>query len=277
MSAQTTERLLQILPPFLGSSVKYELLRKLREKYRLPESHSIEVTTANYRNLVNPLVQRLIAKAYSANLPVALEERLGWLSHADTEAAKSLMAGAEASAMAAMLSRLDEEFAQMERLLSLAPRGTLRHRIELPYGIITLSVKKGQPMEDGKKSTEIATSRTIDSSAITTSDQLIKHAIRNLTPEQMSEISKKATDVAITLQEEAVRADQRFTNAAKDIDHLVDTVKESERLGGDYKHSGNYNTASGTTSVNFRRDSSKIWIIAAIALAVLVLLLVMRH
>jgi hypothetical protein len=210
-------------------------------------------------------------------LPAALEQRLGWLSHADTEAAKSLMAGAEASGMAAMLSRLDEEFENMERLLSVAPKGTLRHRIELPYGIITLAVKKGQPMEDVKKSCELANSRTIDSTAITTSDQLIKHAIRNLTPEQMAEISKKATDVAISLQEDAARADQRFDNAAKDIDHLVETVKESERLGGNYKHSGNYNSASGTTSVNFARDSSKVWIIVAIALAVVVLLLIVKR
>ena len=182
MSAQTTERLLQILPPFLGVGVKYELLRKLREKYRQPETHTIEVTTFNYRGILDPLVERLIAKAYSVNLPAELEQRLGWLSSSDTSAAKSLMAGAEAAAMKATLSRIDEEFLQMERLLAATPKGTLKHKIELPYGVISLAVKRGRPMENGNGNSDLVTNRTIDSTAITTSDQLLKNAIRNLTP-----------------------------------------------------------------------------------------------
>ena len=277
MSAQTTERLLQVLPPFLGTIVKYELLRKLRERHRLPERHSLEVTTTNYKSLVGPLVQRIIGRAYSNNLPADLEQRLSWLCHDDTQAAGSLLAGAEALAMEAVLSRLDEEFIQMERLLAAQPKGKIIHVIELPYGIVTLSVRKGNPMEDEKKSSELATARTIDSTAITTSDQLLKHAIRNLTPEQMNEVSKKATDEAVNLQVEAIRADRRFDDASRQMDAFLTETERIARVDVNFKKEASFNTASGTTSIKVERNSSKLWIIVAAALAVLVLLLVMKR
>jgi hypothetical protein len=228
MSAQTTERLLQILRPFLGAPVKHELLRKLRERYRQPESLSLEVTTLNYRSLVMPLVERLISKAYTANLPAELETRLAWLSDDDATAGKALLAGAEAAAMAISVARLDQEFSQMERLLTVTPKGRVTHRIELPYGVITLSVKRGQPMDE--KKSEIIPRRTIDSTAIATSDGLLKNAIRNLNPDQLSEVLKTAADEDIKLQIAAHQSDQRFSNAARDIDNFVDTTRRLGRL-----------------------------------------------
>ncbi len=274
MSAQTTERLLQILPPFLGAPVKHELLRKLRERYRQPESLSLEVTTLNYRSLVMPLVERLISKAYTANLPAELETRLAWLSDDDATAGKALLAGAEAAAMAISVARLDQEFSQMERLLTVTPKGRVTHRIELPYGVITLSVKRGQPMDE--KKSEIIPRRTIDSTAIATSDGLLKNAIRNLNPDQLSEVLKTAADEDIKLQIAAHQSDQRFSNAARDIDNFVDTTRRLDQMQSDYQVSGTFNTASGTTSVNARRNASKTWIIVVIALGILVVLLILR-
>lgn len=274
MSAQTTERLLQTLPPFLGTSVKYDLLRKLRERYRQPENWTLDVTTANIRETVKPLVQRLISKAYCLNLPAELEARLGWLSHADSQAATSLMAGAEASAMVLAVSRLDEEFAQIERLVATTPRGTVSHRIELPYGLITLNVKRGNRMDDRKS--EILAGRTIDSAELTTSEQLLKHAIKHLTPEQLSEVSKKATEEALNLQVEAARADQKHVNSERDMERFIDHARRMDQTQSDYSVSGQFNTASGSTSVSANRNSSKTWIIVVIALAVLVVLLIMK-
>lgn len=277
ISAQTTERLLHILPPFLGTQVKYDLLRKLRERFRQPESHQVEVTTRNYKELVKPIVERLVTKAYTANLPESIESRLKWLSDDDANAAKSLMAGAEAAAMAMTLSRLDEEFASMERLLVASPKGKLNHRIELPYGVLTLLVRRASAVEDPKRSSELTIRPGSENAEITTSDQLLRNAIRNLTPEQMSQISAKATEEALKIQTEAVRADQRFQNASRDIDSFIDGTRRLESQNVDFKQSGTFNTASGTTSINVRKDQSKTWIIVAVALAILVLLLILSR
>jgi hypothetical protein len=275
MSAQTTERLLQILPPFLGAPVKHELLRKLRERYRESESLFLEVTTLNYRSLVMPLVERLIFKAYSANLPADLEARLAWLSDDDATAAKALLAGAEAAAMAISVGLMDQEFLQMESLLIVAPKGQVAHRIELPYGLITLSVKRGKPMD--QKKSEIISRRTIDSTTIANSDGLLKNAIRNLNPDQLSEVLKTAADEDLKLQIGALQSDQRFSNAARDIDNFVDTTRRLDQMQSDYQVSGTFNTASGTTSVTAQRNRSMTWIIVVIALAILVVLLIMKR
>ena len=132
-------------------------------------------------------------------------------------------------------------------------------------------------MEDAKKSSELATSRTIDSTAITTSDQLLKHAIRNLTPEQMNEVSRKATDEAMNLQVEAIRADRRFDDASRGMDAFISETERIARTDVNFTKEAAFNTASGTTSIKVERNTSKLWIIVAIALAVLVLLLITRH
>jgi len=277
MSAQTTERLLQVLPPFLGTQVKYDLLRKLREKYRLQESYHLEVTTLDYKAIVKPVVENLVTKAYTSNLPGSIESRLRWLADEDVNAAKSLMAGAEAAAMRITLSLLDQEFAKMEALLALNPKGKLTHRIELQYGVLTLLVRRGTAVEDSKKSSELTVRGGTGTNAITSSDQLLRDAIRNLTPEQISQISMKATEEAVNLQTEAVRADQRFHNASRDIDSFIEGTQKLKNQDVNFNKSGTFNTASGTTSINVSKDNSKVWIIAAIALGVLVVLLVLSR
>lgn len=275
MSAQTTERLLQILPPFLGTQVKFDLVRKLRERYREPESLRLEVTTRDYRRVVKPVVERLVSKAYTQNLPESIEARLKWLSDNDGNAAKSLMAGAEAAAMRLTVSRLDEEFSEMERLLQLTPKGKVTHRIELPYGVITLLVKRGNEVLEPEKSAELSVRPGVESTALASTDQLLRNAIRNLTPEQLSQVSVRATDEALNLQLEAHRANQRFDNARRDIDGFVEDTRRLKNQDVSFEKTGSFNTASGTTSIKVSNDRSRIWIIAAIALAVLVLLLVL--
>jgi hypothetical protein len=144
MSAQTTERLLQLLPPFLGADTKCDLIRKLREKHRQTSTHNLGVTTTNYREAVYPVAQGLVAKAYNANLPSAIESRLNWLCDSDSAAASSLLAAAEAAATTIILSRIDEEFGMMHRLLSCGNTRELTHQIDLPYGILILPSRKGR-------------------------------------------------------------------------------------------------------------------------------------
>jgi hypothetical protein len=91
----------------------------------------------------------------------------------------------------------------------------------------------------------------------------------------MSQISLRATEEAVNLQTEAIRADQRFHNASRDIDSFIQGTQKLKDQDVSFSNSGTFNTASGTTSIKVSKDNSRIWIIAAIALAVVVLLLVL--
>ena len=87
----------------------------------------------------------------------------------------------------------------------------------------------------------------------------------------------KATEEAINIQAEAARSDQRFENAARDIDHFVQNTQKLKSEDTNFTSSGTWNTASGTTSIKVTKDSSKLWIIVVIALAVLVLFLLTKR
>jgi hypothetical protein len=93
----------------------------------------------------------------------------------------------------------------------------------------------------------------------------------------MAEVSKRATEEAITLQVEAARADQRFANSTRDMNEFVDRVKALDQMEGEYSETSTFNTASGTTTVNVRKNSTRTLLIVVAALAVLVLLLIMRR
>lgn len=75
-SAQTIDRLLDSLPQVLNFDGKCELLRKLRERHRRPEDHSIQVRVDDWKSDLIPLVKRIVEKAHTANLPEVVERRL---------------------------------------------------------------------------------------------------------------------------------------------------------------------------------------------------------
>ena len=146
-------------------------------------------------------------------------------------------------------------FAARRRILangataSSCSKGKLTHRIELPYGVLTLLVKRGKSVEEPRKSSDLAVQPGSEVNAITSSDQLLRNAIRNLTPEQMSQISLRATEEAVNLQTEAIRADQRFHNASRDIDSFIQGTQKLKDQDVSFSNSGTFNTASGTTSI----------------------------
>src|SRR5690242_10097920 len=75
-SAQTINRLLDSLPLVLNFDGKCDLLRKLRERHRRLEHHTLKVKADDWQQHVVPLVRAVIQKAYRANLPEIVEQRL---------------------------------------------------------------------------------------------------------------------------------------------------------------------------------------------------------
>ena len=154
-SAQTSERLLETLPTFLPLPVKCDLLRKLREHYRSPESHNLTVSVYAWRESIKPLVERLIHRAYTAEVPEGVASRLNWLSSGSMQATKALLAEAEAIAAKNTVAYLEREFQNIERLLSVPSNKLVTDTISLPYGtikiIINRSAKMPNPNDDPRR------------------------------------------------------------------------------------------------------------------------------
>lgn len=142
---QTFRRFLLNLPHVMNFDLKCEVLRELREAYCSQDIYELSVTTNNWKETLTPMVQTVIKKALTAELPDSLSHRLTWLAEDDITVANALLAESQARETANALTLLEKEFSNIEELLDNMPgAGKVTHRLKLPLGTITLNVKKGR-------------------------------------------------------------------------------------------------------------------------------------
>lgn len=141
---QTFNRLLIHLPSVMSFDLKCEVLRKLREEYCAKDNYQLSVSTDDWRDRITPLVNGVIEKSYTAELPRHLEERLKWLSADDMVVARAILAESQAQESRNALKLLEQEFENIERHIEESGgRSRVTHTIKLPLGTITLKIKEG--------------------------------------------------------------------------------------------------------------------------------------
>jgi hypothetical protein len=278
-SGKTLERLVSTLPPLLSFNTKCELLRRLRERNRQRENHNLTVDTTNWAQAIAPLVSRIVSKAYTAVVPEIVERRLEWLADGDMQAAKAILAEAEAQEGRNAVVLLKQEFQNIERIIPSLPRGgKVTHAIELPYGRIHLTIKRNKYMANENKS--IVPKSKTESLFRPTAEDIFDTAFDNLDREQASNVSNKAAEEAIRIVAEKKRSEQKFDNAKKDIGRFIENANEMDRASGvrDYSMSGAFESASGTTNIQVSRQRSKTAIVIAVVVGlVLLLYFLSRH
>jgi len=142
---QTFRRFLLNLPQVMSFDLKCEVLRELREAYCAQDTYEVAVTTDDWKQTLAPMVQTVIQKALTAELPESVSRRLTWLAENDVTVANAILAESQARETANALTLLEKEFSNIEELLDNMPgTGKVTHQLKLPLGTITLSVKKGR-------------------------------------------------------------------------------------------------------------------------------------
>lgn len=142
-SSQTYERFLVHLPKIMSYDLKCEVLRLFMEEYAPKDEHELDVYTDNWRESLEPLIQNLIDKAFTAQLPAEVEKQIEWLGDGDMVAAQAILRSSQAAEGRIMMSMLDTEFLEIEKLLSnrhLNPKVT--HMLKFPYGTIQLNIRR---------------------------------------------------------------------------------------------------------------------------------------
>src|SRR5690606_36434204 len=120
-------------PEVMSFDLKCEILRQFMEEFAAKDHYELDVTTADWQQKLDPLVQQIVEKAFTANLPAEIETKLEWLGTGDMRAARSLLRASKAAESRLMVSLLHEEFEDLERILDekhLKPRVT--HVLEFP-------------------------------------------------------------------------------------------------------------------------------------------------
>jgi predicted transcriptional regulator len=184
-SGQTIERLLITLPRVLDIGVKCDLLRKLRERHRKKDNISLKVDPNNWRETIEPIVLNIVRKAYTAELPQVVQDRLTWLSSSDMQAAKALLSEAEAVEGRIAISLLHKEFANIDILLSSLAKGSkITHTIILPYGNVNLTIKRSRKsMSDNQN---VPNSRSLFRPS---AKDIMDNALENLDPQQVKQMA----------------------------------------------------------------------------------------
>lgn len=273
-SAQTINRLLDNLPHVLNFDGKCDLLGKLRERHRKPESHSIKVTADDWRDEVVPLVRTIIAKAYNANLPEAVERRLTWLASGDMQAARALLSHSQALEGAVAVRLLQDEMLNIDAALATLPgRKKVTHTISLPYGNIHLSISRKRTMSKNDDGTDLVKPNQSGLFKPTAED-IFDDVFSNLDEDQAQQVKSRAAEEAMRIIAEKKRGEVKYENASRDLANFVHNADLMEERKKDYQMTGQFESASGVTKIQVGRNWSTT-LIAGAAVAILLIMILL--
>ena len=273
-SAQTINRLLDSLPQVLNFDGKCELLRKLRERHRKPEYHSIKVKADDWKEQVVPLVKAIITKAYTANLPEVVERRLTWLASGDMQAARAILSHSQAIEGAVAVQLLQDEMSALEAaLITLPGKKKITHTIRLPYGNIHLAISGRRTMAKDNNNTDLARQNNTGLFKPSAED-IFDDVFSELDSDQARQVKAKAAEESMRLVAEKKRGEIKYGNASRDIANFVHNADLMDQRKKDYQMSGHFESASGITNIQVGRNWSTT-IIAGVIVGIILIVMML--
>jgi hypothetical protein len=145
---RTFNRLAVNLPRAMSFDIKCELLRTLKREFCGRDDHELTLYTDNWKESLAPLVTNIINHSYTATLPEPLVKQLGWLAEDDMTVANAMLSEAQARESWQTIAKLNQDFALIDDLLMKTNgRSKVVHAIDLPFGKLTLHIKR-RPVAD---------------------------------------------------------------------------------------------------------------------------------
>ncbi|MGH9370466.1 MAG: hypothetical protein ACRD15_02915 [Vicinamibacterales bacterium] len=106
---------------------------------------------------------------------------------------------------------------------------------------------------------------------------LLDTEVKNLTPSERKDLEKRVLHEQVNLDVKSKDADGRFINSSRDMARDVQLVRGLEdSTRGDYTVDGRYETASGETRVNVRRNNNMTMMVIAVVVGLVLLFLLNR-
>lgn len=140
---ETFDRFAIEMPRVMSFALKCEVLRAFVNEFAVKETVEMDVSVSDWEEKLRPVVERLIERCYTTELPIEVERRLRWLGEGDMRTASELLKYSRAEETRLAVSMLREEFTAISELFG--ERGlkpVITHEIRLPGGTIALSVRE---------------------------------------------------------------------------------------------------------------------------------------
>lgn len=106
-------------------------------------------------------------------------------------------------------------------------------------------------------------------------EDIVDNALENLTEQQAADVTRKAADEVVKLAIEKRKAEYRSATAQEEMQNLINNANLLDQRGGDYKINSNFETATGTTSVEIHKSSTRPLILTIASVGVIGLLLLL--
>ncbi len=102
--------------------------------------------------------------------------------------------------------------------------------------------------------------------------KLLDFSVQDLTREDKRELLRQLLAARVDLAVSQAKADQRFKNSTRDMQQTVQRVTELEQASkSDYEITSSFETASGKTNIQVKKNNNTVIIVIAIAIAIVVL------
>lgn len=132
-------------------------------------------------------------------------------------------------------------------------------------------------MNDKDKRLENALTKAGDLTPAPRRPNLLDVEVGNLAPSERKDLEKRVLHEQVNLDVKSKEADGRFINSSRDMARDVQLVRGLEdATRGDYTVDGRYETASGETRVNVRRNNNTVMMVVAVVVGLVLLFLLNR-
>jgi hypothetical protein len=105
-----------------------------------------------------------------------------------------------------------------------------------------------------------------------TPDDIVDNALQNLDEKQARQVTQKAADEIVLLAVEKRKAEYRNSAAQEEMRNLISNANLLDKTVSDYKINSTFETASGTTNVEIRKNKFNLTNLILIVLGVLIVI-----
>jgi D-mannonate dehydratase len=105
-----------------------------------------------------------------------------------------------------------------------------------------------------------------------TPDDIVDNALQNLDEKQARQVTQKAADEIVRLAVEKRKAEYRNSAAQEEMRNLISNANLLDKTVSDYKINSTFETASGTTNVEIRKNKFNLTNLILIGLGVLIVI-----
>lgn len=105
---------------------------------------------------------------------------------------------------------------------------------------------------------------------------LMRDLVNNMTPEEQQRHASKALDILIEREKSDVEMQRRHVAANVGIERDIETARQLNSAGSDFKLESEHKTASGHTKVTVTKNNNTMWIVGMVVIAVIFFVLFSR-